>query len=347
MALATLALLGCGAPRHHQPGTPPLAPEELVVTRLSEGIVNLQWSGSDAWGYRVERAATLEGTWVMVAATAPNETTATDRNVDPSRTFFYAVRAFNAAGYSEPSNVAVASSNAAPPGEDADGGALPDDAGTPGPGNNPPTVALTNPLNNAQKSAPGSFSLVATARDSDGTVSKVEFYQGTTLLGTATASPYTYQWNAVTAGSYQVTARAYDNQGVSADSSAITVKVNPAPTFSVVSLSLMNSDNDTPIAGFDPLPNNAVIDRAALGTPNITLRANTSGAIGSVKFGLDGVDNSHTENAAPYALAGDTAGDLLPFAFGAGAHTLVVTPYDAMGAAGNAGGKVTRTFTVR
>ena len=36
------------------------------------------------------------------------------------------------------------------------------------------------------------MTLSATASDSDGTISKVEFYNGTTLLGTDTTSPYSY-----------------------------------------------------------------------------------------------------------------------------------------------------------
>jgi chitinase len=34
---------------------------------------------------------------------------------------------------------------------------------------------------------------------SSGTISKVEFFNGTSLLGTSTASPYSYTWNNVAA----------------------------------------------------------------------------------------------------------------------------------------------------
>jgi hypothetical protein len=62
-------------------------------------------------------------------------------------------------------------------------------------------------------------SLAANASDSDGTVSKVEFYNGATLLGTDTTSPYTYTWNSVGAGSYTLTAKAYDDGGLVTTSS--------------------------------------------------------------------------------------------------------------------------------
>ena len=46
-----------------------------------------------------------------------------------------------------------------------------------------------------------------------GTVSLVEFFQGTTKIGQATAAPYTVSWTNVAAGAYNLTARATDNSG--------------------------------------------------------------------------------------------------------------------------------------
>ena len=88
--------------------------------------------------------------------------------------------------------------------------------------------------------AAGSITLTATATDNIGVV-RVEFYDGTTLLGTDTTSPYT-QAVALTAasnGTHSYTARAFDaaaNVGISA---AVTVTVNipgaPPPTVSLTS----------------------------------------------------------------------------------------------------------------
>jgi len=91
--------------------------------------------------------------------------------------------------------------------------------------NNPPTVSITAPANNASFSAPASIAITASASDSDGTVSKVDFYNGTTLLGTKTSSPYTFTWNNVAAGTYTLTAIATDNGGASTTSAAVTVTV--------------------------------------------------------------------------------------------------------------------------
>lgn len=45
---------------------------------------------------------------------------------------------------------------------------------------------------------------------------------------------------------------------------------------------------------------------------SLNIRANTNpSTVGSVRFGLDGKNNYQTENAAPYALAGDNRCDKL------------------------------------
>ena len=101
-------------------------------------------------------------------------------------------------------------------------------AGTP-PGNTPPTVSLTAPSSGATYQAPASITLTANAADANGTVSKVEFYNGSTLLGTDTSAPYTYTWTGVAAGTYAITAKATDNAGASTTTAAVSVTVNAAP----------------------------------------------------------------------------------------------------------------------
>jgi len=94
-----------------------------------------------------------------------------------------------------------------------------------GPTNAPPTVVITSPTNNATFTAPANIGLQADASDADATISKVEFYSGTTLLGTATNSPYAFIWTGVPAGNYAVTARATDNLGDTATSTPLDIAV--------------------------------------------------------------------------------------------------------------------------
>jgi len=93
-------------------------------------------------------------------------------------------------------------------------------------GNTPPSVTLTNPVNNAVIAAPGNIRLGANASDSDGTVTNVEFYNGTTLLGRATVSPYAFTWANVAVGAYTLRAVAADNGGLRATSAPVNITVS-------------------------------------------------------------------------------------------------------------------------
>jgi len=96
--------------------------------------------------------------------------------------------------------------------------------------NKVPTVSLTAPSPTGTYNAPATVPLAATAADADGTVAKVEFYAGDTLLATDTTAPYEGSWGNVPAGTYAISAKAYDNKGASATSSPVTVKVLSGPS---------------------------------------------------------------------------------------------------------------------
>ncbi|MBA3709283.1 MAG: carbohydrate-binding protein, partial [Planctomycetes bacterium] len=91
--------------------------------------------------------------------------------------------------------------------------------------NNPPAVTLTSPLSGASFTAPATISLAATASDSNGTIAKVDFYRGSTLISSDSTAPYTYFWSNVPAGSYVLTAKATDNGGATTTSATATVTV--------------------------------------------------------------------------------------------------------------------------
>lgn len=104
--------------------------------------------------------------------------------------------------------------------------------------NNSPTAQITSPANGATLSAPANIPIAVTASDSDGTVAKVDFFQGTALLGSDTTPPYSFNWANVPAGTYSLLAVATDNLGATGSSSAvnITVRANgQLPTVAVTS----------------------------------------------------------------------------------------------------------------
>ena len=77
----------------------------------------------------------------------------------------------------------------------------------------PPTVSITAPSGGATYMAPATVNITASASDTDGTIAKVEFYQGATKLGEDTSSSggWSYTWNGATVGAYALKAKAYDN----------------------------------------------------------------------------------------------------------------------------------------
>jgi len=117
---------------------------------------------------------------------------------------------------------------------------------SPPPVNRAPAVNISSSANGANFTAPANISITATASDSDGTVSKVEFLNGSTLLGTDTTSPYNLSWNNVAAGIYTITAKATDNTGAATTSSAIDVVVNASQP--VAQSQSVRTAQDTPVS---------------------------------------------------------------------------------------------------
>ena len=106
-------------------------------------------------------------------------------------------------------------------------------------GNKLPRLSITSPADGAQFNAPASIVLTATSSDQDGSVTRVSFYVGSTLVGSDTTSPYAVTWPNVGAGTYLLKATAWDNTGASVTTSGrtITVAANTPPTVSLAAAS--------------------------------------------------------------------------------------------------------------
>ena len=175
--------------------------------------------------------------------------------------------------------------------------------------NQPPTVSLTAPANGASFTAPATVSLSASASDSDGTVSKVEFYNGPTLLNTDTVAPYSWAWMSVPAGTYDVRAVAYDDKGASAPSATATITVGAVA-------------NQPPTVSLTAPANGATFTAPA----SVTLSASASdsdGTISKVEF-YNGTTVLNTDTVAPYSW---TWGSVA-----AGTYTVKAVAYDNAGA---------------
>ncbi len=92
-------------------------------------------------------------------------------------------------------------------------------------GNIVPTVSITSPTNSTSFNQGDSIAITASASDSDGTITKVEFFNGSTKLGEDTTSPYSYTITNAAAGSYTLSAKATDNENAATTSSTVSVTV--------------------------------------------------------------------------------------------------------------------------
>jgi hypothetical protein len=93
-----------------------------------------------------------------------------------------------------------------------------------------PAVALTSPLAGATANVGIPITLTASAAAvGGGTLTSVEFFAGTTLIGSATVAPYTVSWTPSTAATVALTAKAYDSNGSSATSTPVSITVTAVP----------------------------------------------------------------------------------------------------------------------
>jgi chitinase len=94
-------------------------------------------------------------------------------------------------------------------------------------GNTPPNVNISSPADGAVFAWKPTITVTATAGDPDGSITKVEFRDGTTVLGQDTSAPYSFMWRNVPSGSHALTARATDNAGAVTTSSSVGITVRP------------------------------------------------------------------------------------------------------------------------
>jgi len=151
--------------------------------------------------------------------------------------------------------------------------------------NSPPTIALSSPANNSTFITNSLVTITAIASDPDGTVAKVEFFDGAILLGAVTSAPYTYTTTTLPTGTHSLTAKATDNLGATATTGATTISIfaNQAPTVSISS----------------PARNSTFLT-----TDTITISANasdTDGTIAKVDF-MDGTTLLGTTITAPFSI---------------------------------------------
>jgi len=107
-------------------------------------------------------------------------------------------------------------------------------------------VKILNPSKGIKFDKLSPVTIDAIASDPDGSVSKIEFYNGSVKLVELTSTPYTYTWKDVAAGKYSITAVATDNLNDTTISSPVEFEVG----------STVKYDVNSEIVKLYPNPNN-------------------------------------------------------------------------------------------
>jgi plastocyanin len=93
----------------------------------------------------------------------------------------------------------------------------------------PPIVDITNPVAGQVFSAPADLTIEASAFDSSGSVTNVQFLIGSTVLTNCVTAPFFAVTNNLQAGTYTLSAIATDNNGLTASKSITVSVVTPNP----------------------------------------------------------------------------------------------------------------------
>jgi glucose/arabinose dehydrogenase len=173
--------------------------------------------------------------------------------------------------------------------------------------NTAPSVSVTNPINGAPFTAPANVNIAASASDTDGSVTNVQFFDGATSLGNDATSPYSVTAS-LAVGSHALTAVATDNGGLSTTSSIVNITVNIA-------------NNPPSVTITNPVEN-----ASFSGSVNFTIQAAATddGSVTNVQF-FDGTTSIGNDATSPYSLSVRLA---------IGAHTLTAIASDNLGATG-------------
>jgi hypothetical protein len=174
-------------------------------------------------------------------------------------------------------------------------------------------TAITSPANGTNVGS--AFVIEATASTTSGSISRVSFYDGTTLLGTDNSFPFRFNWTNASVGSHALKVVAYDNNN------------NPTPASAVVNVNV--------VAGAGSLTRGPYLQKA---TPNqMTIRwRNTLYDLGRVRYGATPATLNQTvdETTLPGPQPGDhivTLAGLTPnttyyYSIGSGSDTLAPVP---------------------
>jgi hypothetical protein len=248
---------------------------------LAATSVTLAWNpsaGANIAGYKIYYgAASLTYTNTTDVG---NLTNATVGNLISGATYFFAATAYDASGLESDYSTEVAYTNLAVV---------------------PPTIVLSSPASGGIYAAPATINLAASVTANGHSITKVQFYNGSTLITEETAAPYSFAWNSVDAGSYSLTAQAvYDSGSTVATTPAVNVLVaaarpaNTSPAISAIADQSMTTNGTQRLIRF-------TISETGTAASNLSLYASSTNTallpINNIVFA--GSDTNRTATLTP------------------------------------------------
>jgi hypothetical protein len=158
-------------------------------------------------------------------------------------------------------------------------------------GNQPPTVSLSA-VGQGPYVAPASIALRASAGDPDGTVTRVDFYVGSTLVSSEALAPYDALIPNLGAGTYTFRAVAVDNRGSTGTSNTVSVAVGSSPQQPSRAVFTPSADHDTLV--------NSYVLKIYTGGSN----PSTGVPVATLDLGKPGIVNGECEADITLLLAG-------------------------------------------
>ena len=159
--------------------------------------------------------------------------------------------------------------------------------------NLPPTITLTSPADGASVPFGATITISGDAADPDGSISRVEIYGDGEFLAYVFA-PFTFEWTNVSAGTHEIYAIAFDDNGVFAGESASTQSETVTVTVEA------NQNNQPPSVTITKPSNNQRVYRF-WGTDFRVDASDPDGVITKVEFYADGV-LLYTDTIASYGF---------------------------------------------
>ncbi|MDV5169152.1 chitinase C-terminal domain-containing protein [Photobacterium rosenbergii] len=194
-----------------------------------------------------------------------------------------------------------------------------DDCST-GATNQPPTVSITSPSSSTQLLVGDIVTLAADANDSDGSVANVDFYLGTSLLGSVSQPPYSMSWTAV-AGTQVLRVIATDDKGEQTEATqTVTVQETannlPSVTLSLsaasidlgtsITLTSTADDSDGTVEKVDFYANGSLVGTVATAPYTLDYTPTQSGSVTLYARATDNLGGTADSNSSTLTVNGGT-----------------------------------------